>query len=198
MKAHNKEKKPIEIPSPEQIEAERNRLKYKDRRGSVVRSTISVLIVVAAIAVLIATLWMPVFQIYGSSMSPTLSDGQIVVAVKGGKYRTGDVCALWSGNKLLIKRVIAGPGSWVDIDGDGNVYVDGKLLDEPYLEEKALGDTDLVYPYQVGESKYFVMGDNRSASQDSRLSQVGCIPDEYIVGRILFCVWPLSDFGKID
>ncbi len=182
----------------EQIEAERSRIKYKSRYGRVFRSTVSALIVVAAIAVLVAMLWMPVLQICGSSMSPTLEDGQIVVASKGGTYQTGDVCALWLGNKLLVKRVIAGPGSWVDIDEEGNVYVDDKLLDEPYLKEKALGDSDLTYPYQVGESRYFVMGDNRSVSVDSRNTQVGCISDEYMVGRIIFRVWPLSDFGKID
>ncbi len=194
----NKKKKLVELPTMEQIEAERSRIKYKSRYGRVFRSTVSALIVVAAIAVLVAMLWMPVLQICGSSMSPTLEDGQIVVASKGGTYQTGDVCALWLGNKLLVKRVIAGPGSWVDIDEEGNVYVDDKLLDEPYLKEKALGDSDLTYPYQVGESRYFVMGDNRSVSVDSRNTQVGCISDEYMVGRIIFRVWPLSDFGKID
>ena len=189
---------PIELPTLEQIEAERNRVKYKTRYGSVLRSTTGVLLVAAAIAVLVATLWMPVLQIYGSSMSPTLVDGQIVVTVKGSDYQTGDVCALWLGNKLLVKRVIAAPGSWVDIDADGNVYVDGKYLEEPYLTEKALGDSNLSYPYQVGESRYFVMGDNRSVSVDSRNTQVGCISDEFMVGRIVFCVWPLSDFGVIE
>ncbi len=192
-----KKSSPVEVPTLEQIEAERNRIKYKTRYTSVLRSTLGVLIVVAAIAILVATLWMPVLQIYGTSMSPTLVSGQIVLALKGD-YQTGDICAMWLGNKLLVKRIIAGPGSWVNIDSKGNVYVDGKLLDEPYLEQKALGESNLSYPYQVGEGKYFVMGDNRAASIDSRNTQVGCISDEYMVGRIVFRIWPLSDFGRIN
>lgn len=188
----------IDIPTIEQIEAERKRIRYKRRYNIVLRSTIGALIVVAAAAVLVATLWMPVLQIHGTSMAPTLQDGQLVIAVKTGDYKTGEVCALWYGNKLLVKRIIAGPGSWVNIDEDGNVYVDGAQLDEPYLTEKAIGETNLEYPYQVGESKWFVMGDNRESSVDSRNTQVGCISDENMVGRIIFCIWPLSDFGPID
>lgn len=191
-------KAPIDLPTMEQIEAERERMKYNTRYGSVLRSTVSVLIVVAAIAILVATLWMPVLHIYGSSMAPTLVDGQIVVAVKTNEYETGDVCAFWLGNKLLVKRVIAGSGSWVDIDESGNVYVDGELLDEPYIKQKALGSSNLSYPYQVGESRYFVMGDNRSVSVDSRNTQVGCISDEYMAGRIVFCVWPLPHIGRVN
>lgn len=193
-----KRKRSVELPAMEQIEAERGRLEYKAKYAGVLRSTVGVLIVAAAIAILIATLWMPVLQIYGSSMNPTLEDGQIVVAIKGSDYETGDVCAFWLGNKLLVKRVIAGPSSWVSIDEGGNVYVDGELLEEPYLEEKSQGSTDLTYPYQVGEARYFMMGDNRSTSIDSRNTQVGCISDEYMVGRIIFRIWPLANFGTVD
>lgn len=187
----------VEIPTLVQIEQERARLRYKKRYNRTLKSTIAVLVVVAAAAVLVATLWMPVFQIYGSSMEPNLEEGQYVVGLKSDNLKTGDICALWYGNKLLVKRVIAAPGRWVNIDKDGNVYVDGNLLDEPYLTEKAFGDCNIALPLQVPDSKYFVMGDNRAASADSRNSAVGCISEENIVGKIEFCIWPLSKFGAI-
>ena len=155
------------------------------------------LIVVAAVAVLVATIWMPVLQIYGASMAPMLNEGDIVISVKGSDFEPGDFVAFYMGNKILVKRCIAGPGQWVDIDADGNVYVDGKLLDEPYLTEKALGDCDIEFPYQVPDNRYFCMGDHRSTSVDSRSTTIGCVSDEQIVGKIVFRVWPLSGFGKL-
>ena len=132
-----------------------------------------------------------------SSMTPTLSDGDIVVSVKGGEYSRGDVVAFWFNNKILVKRVVALPGEWVDIDGDGTVSVNGKPLEEPYLTEKALGECDLELPYQVPDGRLFVMGDHRSTSQDSRSSAVGCVSEEMLVGRLVFRVWPLEGFGTI-
>ena len=155
------------------------------------------LIVVAAVAVLVATIWMPVLQIYGASMAPTLDEGDIVISVKGSDFAPGDLVAFYIGNKILVKRCIAGPGQWVDIDADGNVYVDGELLDEPYLTEKALGDCDIELPYQVPDNHYFCMGDHRSTSVDSRSTTVGCVSDEQIVGKIVFRVWPLPGFGAL-
>ena len=193
-----KKNRPVELPTMEQIQQERKRLQYNKRYSSTLKSTVAVLIVVAALAILVATLWMPVFQIYGTSMSPALQEGEFVIAIKSNDLKTGDICALWYGNKLLVKRVIAGPGSWVDIDKDGNVSVDGKVLDEPYLKEKAFGDCDIELPMQVPDARWFVMGDNRATSADSRNSTVGCISEEYIVGRIEFCIWPLSEFGPIQ
>ena len=188
---------PRELPTVEQFTAELGREKYKRRYKRVLRSTIYTLIVVVAVAVLVATIWMPVLQIYGASMAPTLDEGDIVISVKGSDFAPGDLVAFYMGNKILVKRCIAGPGQWVDIDADGNVYVDGELLDEPYLTEKALGDCDIALHYQVPDNRYFCMGDHRSTSVDSRSTTVGCVSDEQIVGKIVFRVWPLPDFGTL-
>ena len=184
-------------PTLEQLTAELERENYKRRYNSVLRSTLFTLVVVAAVAVLVATIWMPVLQIYGSSMTPTLSEGDIVVSMKGTEFEPGELVAFYLGNKILVKRCIAGPGQWVDIDENGTVYVDDVLLDEPYLTEKALGECDLSFPYQVPESRYFCMGDHRTTSVDSRHSAVGCVAEEQIVGKIVLRVWPLSEFGVL-
>ena len=185
-------------PTLEQLTAELARENYKRRFGRVLRSTLFTLVVVAAAAVLVATIWMPVLQIYGSSMTPTLNEGEIVVSVKGSDFELGDLVAFYLGNKILVKRCIAGPGQWVDINENGDVFVDGELLDEPYLTEKALGECDQSFPYQVPESRFFCMGDHRATSVDSRHSAVGCVAEEQIVGKIVFRVWPLSGFGALQ
>lgn len=193
-----KKEKNLEIPNVEQIQAELNRVKYRSRYRSVLVSTVSIFAVVAAISVLIATIFMPVLQIYGSSMTPTLNEGEVVVTLKNSDFKQGDLIAFYIGNKILVKRCIAGPGQWVSIDEDGNVYVDGTMLSEPYLTEKALGENDLDYPYQVPENRYFCLGDHRLTSVDSRSKEIGCISDEQIVGKIVFRVWPLSQFGRLE
>lgn len=185
------------LPDLNQLKAELMRENYKHRYSSVLRSTIYSLVVVAACAILVAVLWMPVLRIYGNSMTPTVSAGEIVVSWKGSSFKQGDLIAMYYANKLLVKRVIAGPGQWVDIDEDGNVYINEELLDEPYLVEKALGDCDIELPFQVPEDRYFVMGDHRSTSADSRLSTIGPIPTEDVVGRIVYRVWPLERFGPL-
>lgn len=191
-------KKKVEIPTMDQIENARERLKYKSRFRTTVRSTLSVLLVAAAVSVLVATLWMPVFQIFGSSMSPTLKDGEIVVSLKSKSFKTGDLVAFYYGNKVLVKRVICGPGDWVSIDEAGNVFVNGEQIDEPYLREKAYGECTIEFPYQVPEKRWFVLGDNRAVSVDSRSSQLGCVSEEQLIGKIVFRVWPLGKFSKIQ
>lgn len=190
-------KEPVDYPSVEQLEAELKRVKYRSRYRAVLRSTLYMLIVVAAVAVLVATIWMPVLQIYGGSMTPTLNEGDIVVSIKGSDFEPGDLVAFYLGNKILIKRCIAGPGQWVDIDEDGNVSVDGKLLEEPYLTEKSLGGSNIELPYQVPDNRYFCMGDHRSTSVDSRHKEIGCVSEEQIVGKIVFRVFPFGGFGRL-
>ena len=190
-------KEPVDYPSVEQLEGELKRVKYRSRYRAVLRSTLYMLIVVAAVAVLVATIWMPVLQIYGGSMTPTLNEGDIVVSIKGSDFEPGDLVAFYLGNKILVKRCIAGPGQWVNIDEDGNVSVDGKLLEEPYLTEKSLGGSNIELPYQVPDNRYFCMGDHRSTSVDSRHKEIGCVSEEQIVGKIVFRVFPFGGFGKL-
>ena len=190
--------KKLEVPDVELLKKELDRVNYKTKYRSVLKSTIFMLVVVAAIAVLVATTWLPVLQIYGSSMTPTLNEGEVVVSVKGSSFKQGDLIAFYYGNKILVKRCIATPGQWVDIDEDGNVYVDGKRLKESYVKEKAFGDCDIKLPYQVPEDRYFCMGDHRETSVDSRNSSVGCISKEQIIGRIFFRVWPFNDLDYFE
>lgn len=185
------------LPTTAQLEMELRRERYRRGFAGVLRSTVGILLTVAAIAVLIAVLWLPVLQIYGRSMNPTLSEGNIVVSLKGSAFQTGDVVAFYYNNKILVKRVIANSGDWVDIDDDGNVYVNNVKLEESYLAEKAYGQTNIELPYQVPDSRIFVMGDNRSTSVDSRNTAVGCVSDEQIVGKIVFRVLPFAEMGWI-
>ena len=186
-----------DLVSNEEVKEELSRLKERERYLKKVQKTLSILVVVAAISVLVATLWMPVLKIYGSSMDPTLENGQIVVSIKTKKLKSGDVVAFWHGNKLLVKRVIASPGQKVDIDVNGKVFVDGKAISESYLDSESLGNTDIDFPHQVEESRWFCMGDNRESSIDSRSAVIGDISKEQIEGKVLFSVWPLNKIGIV-
>ena len=182
----------------EQLEAELRHEQYKRSFAFTLRNTIYMLITVAAVAVLVAVLLMPVLQIYGNSMSPTLTEGNIVLSVKGSNVKSGDIMAFYYNNNILVKRVIAQAGDWVDITADGTVYVNNVALDEPYVSDKAYGETNIEFPYQVPESRVFVLGDHRSVSIDSRNTAVGCVASEQIVGKIIFRVWPLNEISKIQ
>lgn len=196
-KRKEKKKRALETPSLEQIRQELQKENHKHTFGMVMRSTIYTLLIVAAAAVLVAVMFLPVLQISGTSMTETLWNGDIVVALSGSDYSTGEVVAFYYNNNILVKRVIAVAGDWVDIDQDGNVYVNGKLLEEPYVTDKALGICDITFPYQVPEGRIFVLGDHRATSVDSRSSTIGSVSEEFLVGKILFRVWPLSDIGMV-
>ena len=187
----------MKFPSSAEVEQELNREQYKRRYTRTLKSTVFALVTAAAVAVLVAALWLPVLEIFGASMTPTLSEGQYVVAVKDNTPETGDIVAFYYGNKVLVKRCIAGPGSWVDILADGTVTVNGKALEEPYLTQKHFGICDLELPYQVPEGAYFLMGDERETSVDSRHSSVGCISVDQMVGKIVYRVWPIETFGIV-
>ena len=186
------------FPATPELKSAVKRDKYLHRFKTTVRSTFLSLVVVAAVAVLVAVLLLPILRIYGKSMNGTLDSGDIVLSVKSTHFDTGDVIAFYYNNNILVKRVIANPGDWVDIDNDGNVYVNNVKLEEPYLQEKAYGEVNIELPYQVPDGKIFVMGDNRSVSIDSRHSSIGCVSDEQIVGKIVYRVWPITTLGRVQ
>ncbi len=197
MKSVKSARKTRDMPSVKQLEAELGRVKYRSRYRTVLRSTVYTLITVAAIAILVATLWLPVLQIYGNSMTPSLMDGEIIFSIKTSDFEPGDIAAFYYNNKILVKRIICGPGDWINIEEDGTVYVNDVMLDEPYVFEKSLGDCNIEMPFQVPDGRFFVMGDHRSTSVDSRNTAVGCVSQEQIVGKIMFRVWPFSRMGVV-
>ena len=181
-----------------QLEAELKRTERKRSYRSTLLSTVSTLVIVAAVATLISMLWLPVLQVVGESMTPSLDEGEIVVSPKGMAFEKGDIIAFYFNNKILVKRVIANAGGWVNIDQEGNVYVNDIFLEEPYIAEKAFGDCNIELPYQVPEGKIFVMGDHRATSADSRNTAVGCVAEEQVVGKVLLRLWPLDKIGLIE
>ena len=185
------------VPSINDIQRERKRIRRKDYYKKALRGTVSVLVVVAAVAVLITTLFLPILQISGDSMSPTLEHDEIVVLLKAREFKRGDLIGFYYQGKILIKRVIAMPEDEVVIDAEGNVYINGELLEETYITEKELGNCDLEFPYKVPAASYFVMGDRRNNSVDSRNSAVGAISKDDIIGKVFVRVWPFSRFGFV-
>ncbi|MGN0593747.1 MAG: signal peptidase I [Hominimerdicola sp.] len=185
------------LPTTEQLESELKRLKHRREYFRILRNTISSLIVVAAVAVLLSMLLLPVLRVTGSSMTPSLQNDELVMCNKHSDINRGDIIAFYYNNKILLKRVIGVSGDEIEVKEDGTVYINGEELDEPYLEEKTLGECDIEMPYQVPEQKVFVMGDHRSTSIDSRSSVVGCVSEEAIIGKVIFRLWPFKEIGKI-
>lgn len=182
----------VSLPSPEQVSRAYQQDQYRKRYKRAFISTLSVLAVIAAVAVLVSTLFLPVIQVSGNSMEPTLSDGNVLVLLKSKRYERSQLCCISWQNKMLLKRIIGLPGDVVSIDTQGNVTVNGALLDEPYVSDKTLGECDVTFPCQVPEGKVFVLGDHRSTSIDSRSSEIGCVDQDQIVGFVLFQVWPIG------
>ena len=186
----------LNIPTTIELEQELHRERYKSRYKKILKNTIYALLIVVAISVIAATFIFPVLEIYGESMNPNLTEGDIVLCIKKSKFESGDIIAFYYNNRILVKRVIATSSDWVNIDASGNVYVNDELLDEKYIEEKTLGESDIKYPYQVPEGAYFVLGDKRETSVDSRRSLIGTISSEEIIGKVIFKVWPLKRIGS--
>ncbi|MBR4101705.1 MAG: signal peptidase I [Oscillospiraceae bacterium] len=186
-----------DLPTLSQLTAEVKRIRYQRNFRKTLVSTFSSLLVVAAIAVLISMLFLPVLRVTGSSMTPTLQNDQMVICNKNANFESGDIIAFYYNNKILLKRVIATSGQWVNMDPDGTVYVNDEVLDEPYVRTKAFGECDIQLPYQVPDNRIFVMGDHRAASIDSRTRTVGCIAEEYIIGKVVFRIWPMDSFGAV-
>lgn len=192
-------KRAVSLPTIQQVETERKRYRRQRAYNKALSGTVYVLTIVAAVAVLIATLVLPVLQIEGTSMEPTLVSGDIVLLTKSTNFDRGELCGFSWNNKLLIKRVIGVPGDWIEIDTDGTVYLNGEKLDEPYAEQLAVGECDLEFPYQVPQEQYFVLGDMRESSIDSRNTLIGCVARDQIVGKVFFRIWPLKTmrfFGR--
>lgn len=191
------EKEFKDIPTTEQLDSEVKRIRYRKSYIKTLYNTIASLLVVAAVAVLVSMLFLPVLRVTGTSMTPTLYNDELLICNKRSNFESGDVIAFYFNNKILLKRVIGIPGDVIDIAEDGTVYLNGEILDEPYINEKAFGECDIKLPYQVPDNRVFVMGDHRSVSIDSRSTSVGCIADEYIIGKVILRIWPFEALGTI-
>ena len=187
-----------DVPFKQEVEKEHNKINQRKEIRTTAKHIVSVLIVVAAISVLLSTMFFPILKVSGVSMEPTLENGQVIVLEKSGKFEIGDLIGFYYQNKILLKRVIGQAGDYIDMDASGNVYVNSVKIDEPYIKELALGDCEITFPYQVPDGKIFVLGDNRAKSVDSRSNLIGCVSEEQIVGRVIFRIWPLNSFGFLS
>ena len=190
-------KKFSDRPTIEQIDKELERLEYRKAYGKAMRGTIWVLIVVAALAIIFSTFFFSVLKIQGNSMTPSLNEGEMVVAIKTDDFESGDIIAFYFNNKILLKRAIGSPGEWVDIAEDGTVYIDNEEILEPYVKDKTKGECTTNFPYQVPDNRWFVLGDHRSTSVDSRSDVIGTVSSEQVIGKVVFRIWPFSNFGFV-
>ena len=186
------DEKNIAVPTTEELGAELERVRGRKRFLKLLYNTVASLIVVAAVAVLVSMLFLPALRVTGVSMTPTLHNDELVVCRRIGGFEKGDIIAFYHNNKILLKRVIGVAGDVIDIKTDGSVYVNGEKLDEPYVDSLSYGTCDIELPYQVPDNRYFVMGDHRSESIDSRTKEIGCIVEEMIIGKVIWCIWPLG------
>ncbi len=193
----DKTQEQTERPSVEALQKELKRINNRKEYRNVMRNTVFVVIVVAALAVLVSSFFVTVLKVTGDSMTPTMNTGEIVIAQNSSSFEPGDLIAFYYNNKVLVKRVLGSPGDWINIDDEGNVYVNGVIIDEPYVTEKSLEPTDIEFPYQAPENRYFVLGDHRGASIDSRSSVVGCVTREQLIGKIILRVYPFDVFGRM-
>lgn len=184
-------------PSVDELKKELKRENRKKEYRNVLRNTLIVVVSVAALAVLISSFYVTVLKVTGDSMTPTLETGQIVIAQNSQEFEAGEMLAFYYNNKVLVKRVIGSPGDWVNIDANGRVSVNGIELEETYASDLSLEPTDIEFPYQVPENRWFVLGDHRSVSIDSRSSVVGCVTKEQLIGKVVFRVFPFDTFGSL-
>ncbi len=156
-----------------------------------------VLVVIITVSLLLNlfTFIMPVVKYYGSSMSPTLEDGQILIVSKVSEIGNGDIIAFYYNNKVLVRRVVATENQQISVDIFGTVTVDGEELVEPYIGNKTLGQCNLDFPYNVPSGSLFVLGDNREVAMDSRLEEIGTVTEDRLIGKIVFSINP---FGAIE
>ncbi len=164
-------------------------------------SWVETIIVAMVLVALIITFVGRMMRVEGSSMVPTLQNGERIITTPLYKeLKHNDIVVIRrKDDKPLVKRIIGLPGDKININFDTHeVFVNDKVVDEPFINEPTTRQYDVTFPATVPEGCYFVMGDNRNYSDDSRDSQIGMIDGRNIFGKAVFAVWPPECFGKIE